>query len=99
VRFITESVPSSILIEFTGKEGLGRKKRATSGPTDESASEALQEKRADFVQRTQRAYEERRAEGRLRNAQKTLRILDEKNSIEVILMVNWRCFLLSNTGP
>jgi len=75
----TEPIPVHI---WSGKEGLGRKKRAVSGTPDSTDQENQQQKHDDFRQRSQKMYEERRAEGRLHSAMKTLRALDEGLGIE-----------------
>ena len=71
----------------TGKKGIGTRKRAASP----SAAERLAKmaKMADdrahgsFRDRARQEYEERRANGRLRPAQRTCSTLDEKAGIQV----------------
>ena len=77
----------SLAFIFTGKKGLGLGKRAPSPTENErlvkAAKLADESSRDAFRTRTQREYEERRAEGRLFSAQKTLSTLDEKAAASV----------------
>jgi len=53
------------------------------GTPDPESEEKQKKKHEDFLARSQGMYAERRAEGRLVNARRTLRTLDEKEGVQV----------------
>ena len=72
---------------FPGKKGVGLGKRpASPGATEKQAKLAKlddEAERESYRIRTREEYEERRAEGRLLSATRTLLTLDEKAEVEV----------------
>lgn len=69
----------------SGKEGLGRKRRAVAGtPSNTTGAENQKQEQERFVQRSQQMYQEKRSEARLANARKTLRALDDKAGVHVL---------------
>ncbi|KIY49526.1 RNA-binding domain-containing protein [Fistulina hepatica ATCC 64428] len=68
--------------EWTGRTGIGVKRRPPSPPSVEMAAKMVKmaedAKKIDFRDRARTEYEDRRAAGKLRSAQRTCRTLDEK---------------------
>ncbi|TDL29286.1 hypothetical protein BD410DRAFT_779649 [Rickenella mellea] len=82
IKHRTEPLPLDV---WTGKKGVGLGKRAPSPSALTHAAKVAkvseENVKETFRERARREFEEKRAEGRLFNAMKTLRTLDEKSGI------------------
>lgn len=74
---------SSLVSSLSGKQGLGKRKRAVSPAVAEKLARVVkqaaeEEAHGSFRDRARQEYEERRADGRLTSATRTCVTLDEK---------------------